>query len=248
MRRLLVASIFSGGERDPSWLMLQQENLSRTVGNIYDHAVYLSHGADHSLFSDKIIIGVEELDKSQILQQILTFFRANPYDFYLILDHDAFPFREGWLEILSHQIRRANVSMAAAVFTENWGTFPSPSVFFLRGGAVFDDRIDFHFRVGKNLTGSPIRDIGVGMTGLPMYPLLRSNARNFHPVMGGLYGHLFYRHGEGSAASSRSLEAGTSDHYLRSQDHAAIDRGLFQELIENPQAYLQRLASHAECG
>ena len=32
----------------------------------------------------------------------------------------------------------------------------------------------------------------------PAAPLFRSNVRNFHPILGGLYGDLLYHHGAGS--------------------------------------------------
>jgi hypothetical protein len=245
-KRLLVASVYAGSDRNAVWLSLQRRFLARTTAD-YDHAVFLNR-ADPALFRDCLLIGRDaggaegSQEHANALQQVLAYCRAHRYDDYLILDSDCFPACR-WQERLTALMGQS--PMAAAVRVENFDLFPHPSAFFVRGFAIHEPFLDFAVAPHRNLLGEEVRDTGCAIPLDRCFPLLRSNVWNPHPIFAGVYGHLFYHHGAGSrAAETRGLLSGYYDHVLQPSARPAVEEALFRELVRRPEAFVGRLLGH----
>lgn len=186
------------------------------------------------------------------LTQLLEYFHANPgYDNYLILDSDAFPFKDGWLDallaVMTAKGDRAEKQFAAVVRTDNLDTFPHPCVFFIKGAFLRRSAFSFKPRSYTNLAGDHAVDVGAGISpthrGVHVFlPLLRSNVFNAHPILGGIYGGMFYHHGAGSRGLAlRMVDDGYYDHIIPRGAHERIEQGLYRELCHDPEALLARL-------
>lgn len=137
------------------------------------------------------------------LERLLGLFRTEwrGADGYLLLDSDCFPISENWLGSLQASMQRNDKRFAAPVRYENLEPYPHPCALYIDGSALDDPRLRFDATAAAtNLLGAQVRDIGAGLQPLApdLLPLLRSNARNPHPVACAVYNHLFYHHGAGS--------------------------------------------------
>jgi hypothetical protein len=125
--------------------------------------------------------------------------RTGPRTRYLItLDTDAFPIRDGWIEALTGTLE-AGAAMAGIYrdeMTPRLRPFIHVSCLCIRRRELLGLGVSFASGmaqdVGQNLTRE-LRRIGRGIVGLR-----RSNARDFHFLIAGIYGDLVYHHGAGS--------------------------------------------------
>jgi hypothetical protein len=138
--------------------------------------------------------------------------RVAPSAEYLVtLDTDSFPVREDWLDVLSAECDRTGT--IAGVYRDEMvpalPAFIHVSGLCVRPPSLRDLDVAFGRRqsqdVGQNLTEAVVR------AGKKIAPMRRSNAVNFHFLMGGLYGDIIYHHGAGSRKAqfwtSTDLEA-----------------------------------------
>jgi hypothetical protein len=237
--KLLVCTVFSGGERDRFWLELQHRQLQATVGT-FDHAVYLGRRADPAMFHECLVVGRSTLgvfgqsgqEHLQGLQALTDYCRMHPYRGYLVLDSDAFPVAAGWETTLQGMLRRFKKKCAAAVRTENLDTFAHPSVVYV----MEPKSLQFGYEESRNLAGEVVKDVTL-LT--PYVPLLKTNAVSPSPVLASIYLDLFYHHGCGSRKFiMRSTAAGYYDHILA---HCASPDALYEQLQADPAGFIAGL-------
>jgi len=255
-KSLLVGSVYAPTERNEVWRDLQFRYLRATLGDDFDHAVWLNR-VPESLFPNSQVAGRgghAELahEHAEGLRGLLRYFLANPdYTDYLVLDSDAFPFKLNWLEKLRTWLkadhRLPERHWAAAVRTENLDTFPHPCVVFIRGDFLrgLADPLSY-FDPGPhdyvNLVGFAFKDVGFRRH-LTFQPLLRTNLWSPHPVLGAVYGGLFYHHGAGSRPLElRSVELRQFDHHVPRYSHARSEHLLWLEISRNPELFLNQLS------
>lgn len=249
MKQLLVGSVFGPTERSRTWLKLQRRFLAKTT-DAYDHVVFVNSD-DLSPYRGVKVIGRSAVDPTALhrrhphvvgLRALLGYFRRHRYRHYLILDSDCFPISKGWLAQLKLMMEASGQKIAAPFRTENLDIFPHPCAFFIKGAAVRDRRIDFYPRVIKNLMGVGSLDPGTAIPRTKCFPLVRSNARNPHPIFAAIYHHLFYHHGCGSRrAAGRAIKLGYLDHIVPRDAHERIERRLYRRLVKNPDAFISWL-------
>jgi hypothetical protein len=206
---------------------------------------------------ERLIDNKVKTEHSCSLNRVLEYFRRRQgeYENYLILDSDAFPFRAGWLPRLLSWMKGGQScgekQYAAVVRTENLDTFPHPCAFFIKGSFLSRFRFDFtgrRYPEQTNLAGAKVSDVGSAIPTVwggrhVMLPLLRSNVWNPHPILGAIYGGMFYHHGAGSRAIGfRASNMGFLDHALPPGGHLAVDQLLYAELCSNSDRLLERLA------
>lgn len=198
--RLLVVAIYAPSDLNAVWYRLQQRYLACTTAD-YTFKLMLN-GIDAAPFAgaDAIAASPENRGHAWALETVLEYFRQHLHAAYLILDSDCFPVTEGWRGVLDEQLRRFGKTFAAPVRTENLDLFPHPCAVYLLPDALATGGLNFGRGVDRpNLLGEEVGDVGSAMTGIPsLLPLLRTNARNVHPVAAAIYHHLFYHHGAGS--------------------------------------------------
>ncbi len=266
MKRLLVGSVFAPTPRNAFWYELQLRFLRKTVGSDFDHVVFCNR-VPEELFAESTVIGNKaehlgfaftELDDA--LMAIVRYFTSHPgYENYLILDSDAFPFQDGWLERLSElmapipSLGLPKRRMAAPVRAENLDQFPHSCAFFIEGSYLRErdpqDLLQFGERPSVNFAGFAALDTmfddanARSASGQQLWcPLIRTNTWNPHPIVAATYGHVFYHHGAGSRSPTfRVLQMGHSQHFLTDTQQSEIEANLFARLQRDPEALCKAL-------
>jgi hypothetical protein len=124
--------------------------------------------------------------------------QATGAEFIVTLDTDAFPVSDEWLEQLTGSLR-AGAGLAGIYRDEmmpDIRPFIHVAGLCIRRETLLGLDVSFARDMGQD-TGQNITDALTGM-GKELNRLLRSNRRNFHFLIGGVYGDLLYHHGAGS--------------------------------------------------
>jgi hypothetical protein len=241
--KLLVCSVFAGSELDGFWLELQRQQLSATVGE-FDHAVYLSHRADQTLFKQSVTVGTsspgDKWEHRDGVRALTDYCHQHPaYSGYLLLDSDAFPIVSDWKGTLDYCLKRFNKSYAAAIRVENLDTFPHPCVAYARD----PHSIRFIYRTTLTLLGQSVTDLSG--SAYDFFPLLKTNRKSLHPIIATIYFDLFYHHGAGSRSfSSRAINAGYYDQILTRSCNTSDE--LYELLRKDPQGFIASLCGAKE--
>lgn len=142
------------------------------------------------------VVGGLVLNHSRSLQRLWSLV-GNEFEYVMMLDTDAFPIQDGWIE-------RLKGCLAAASLADIWRDeiavrlppFVHPSCLFARRERLL--------RMDQPCSDEGVQDVGQRITlkiagaGEDIVPLRRSNARNAHFLIGGIYGDLVYHHAAGS--------------------------------------------------
>ncbi|HUB72986.1 MAG TPA: hypothetical protein VL979_02975 [Solirubrobacteraceae bacterium] len=129
---------------------------------------------------------------------------AGSFDYIVTLDNDSFPVRADWLEVLVGGCE-AGASLAGVYRDE---MAPEIDPFIHVSGLCVRARELLELGASFGRDASPEQehnqDVGQRITyeltrrGRPLAPLRRSNALNYHFLLGGVYGDVIYHHGAGS--------------------------------------------------
>lgn len=251
--KTLIGSVFSGTGKS-QLLDLQLSFISQNTINEYDHVCYLTEKAKPANYNKHIkssIIGQNNLahkdpSKSHLngLLSILAYFKTQTdyYDMFVILDSDCFPIAKSWDQACYGLLQ--NNDIISCIRTENLDTFLHPCICTFKDVSL----IDFQRLENVNLLGDQTSDNQViplwkswSDTKAKVFPLIRTNRKNHHPILAAIYGDLFYHHGCGS----RSQVIRSNPYYDKlsinySEDTSAC---LLQMLLENPCDYISNLMS-----
>jgi hypothetical protein len=263
VKKLLIGSVYSPCDRNPVWLGLQQRFLSESCKVDFDLTVFLNR-VDDALFKEKGVTVAGKSDVNQpdmcrehagALNQLVGFMREETgrYENFLLLDSDAFPFQDNWLERLLAWMKEDDFLeeklFAAPCRAENLDAFPHPCAFFMRGRFLKDHghRLDFGPAHHVNFSGFHFDDVGCGNPTVydgkhRWLPLLRTNVWSPHPVLSAIYGGIFYHHGSGSRPLElRSVALRTYDNQFPRYQHGDTERQLYLEISRNPRIYIRQL-------
>lgn len=147
--------------------------------------------------------GASSLNHALALQRLYEQAAGDDPRYIMTLDNDAHPVRSGWLtELVSALEDGAGL---AGVWRDEMvpdiAPYVHPSCLILPHGVVRREALRFDCLEGEKQaaedTLSSFTRQTRGRAGR-VHKLCRSNARNFHRVMGGVYGDLVYHHGAGS--------------------------------------------------
>ena len=192
------------------------------------------------------------------LQRLLAYFKENKenYDYFLFLDNDAFPIRRLWLDDLLSKMNEWNRDIAVVGRPEILEIRWHASVLFCRRSAL--DHLDFglHHIPKADLMCVDEHDVGIGeyqhSLREKVWPLIRTNAINLHPVQYGVYFDMFYHHGFGGA---RNIRKGRNIH--KPWDTLRWGRNMYStqyinehypwqqhtaDFMEDPSSFVSRLA------
>jgi glycosyl transferase family 2 len=124
--------------------------------------------------------------------------RAEGAEFIVTLDSDAFPVSDAWLEQLTGSLR--NGAALAGIYRDEMAPDIRPFIHVsglcIRRETLLGLDVSFARDKGQD-TGQNITD-ALTAKGAELNPLPRSNRRNFHFLIGGVYGDVLYHHGAGS--------------------------------------------------
>jgi hypothetical protein len=117
--------------------------------------------------------------------------------YVITLDTDAFPIRDGWIDELISALESgyAVSGIYRDEISQRIRPYVHPSCFCARRADLLAYGVTFRPGDGDDV-GHQLFD--VLSRDRPFHPLRRSNVRNVHPLMGGIYGDLVYHHGAGS--------------------------------------------------
>jgi Glycosyl transferase family 2 len=187
-------------------LCLQQLERYTTPSSSYDilvwdnsflpeHLEILEANARVSVFSERE--KRKDVRHGRALDRLL---REVPQDteYVVTLDTDSFPIRDGWLDNLIGRLDGG--ASIAGVWRDEMAPkitpYVHPSCLVARRNTLLELEVDFARKSGQDV-GQNITEAVVSAGGL-VSRLRRSNARNPHFLMAGIYGDLVYHHGAGS--------------------------------------------------
>jgi hypothetical protein len=191
------------------WIRLCLQQLERrTAESSYDvlvwdnsflpeHLEILEAGSRVSVFSEP---DGKDVRHGRALDRLLREVPAET-EYVVTLDTDSFPIRDGWLENLIGRLEAG--AWIAGVWRDEMApripAYVHPSCLATRRDTLLDLNVDFARKpgvhrvdVGQNITKAAVA------AGGRLSRLRRSNARNMHFLMAGIYGDLVYHHGAGS--------------------------------------------------
>jgi hypothetical protein len=192
------------------WIRLCLEQLERHTASPYDvlawdnsflpeHLEILAASPRVTVYSDRK--KQTDVRHARALERLL---REVPSEaeYVVTLDTDSFPIRDGWLDNLLGRLVRG--AWIAGIWRDEMAPRIEP---FVHPSCLATRRDTFlHLGVGFRRDGG--QDVGQNLTkavvasGGRVSRLRRSNARDVHFLMGGIYGDLVYHHGAGSRHAS----------------------------------------------
>ena len=126
------------------------------------------------------------------------------FEYIVTLDNDSFPVRGDWLEVLVRECEQG--AAVAGVYRDEMAPAIAPFI-HVSGLCVRREELralGVSFGRGARPEVEHNQDVGQRITyeltrrGRAIAPLRRSNALNYHFLLGGLYGDVIYHHGAGS--------------------------------------------------
>lgn len=246
---VMMATVVSTSNRNEAWSKLQSFFLDRSMGvKLTKHVVLNEANEEPWVEKGYNVIASFKNNKghAQGIKPIIEAFKASDYKWLLLLDSDAFPFRADWFAVCKRMMEMKNRIASSAVRFENFDVFPHPCV-FLASKEFFDSDASFDPKTTTNLLGKEVSDVGTGLVRFmhKIIPLIRTNKVNYHPLLGAVYGHMFYHHGAGSRfpKMTRLAVSGMCDHYMRMEDHGDVEGRMLKKLVESPSTYLDVLVN-----
>ena len=210
-KKLLVGTIFiDDSPLQLQWFDLQRKYLSKTTDS-YDHVVFCAAKTKTDVFQTYSTFITNEAARGSRqstahvagLTCLLDYFRSKKdlYENFLFIDSDAFPIRKNWMEILKINIKKPH-EIAICLRPENLEQRLHSSVVFAKPSALDN----MTFRVARqplnDLCGQHENDVQCHPYQTEMrdrvFPLLRSNKYQLHPLLYGVYYDMFYHNGCGS--------------------------------------------------
>jgi hypothetical protein len=193
------------------------------------------------------------------LNRLLAHFKDNQhrYEYFLFLDGDAFPIRNHWFPLLSGIMTSWGRSVAVVVRSEALERRWHASVLLVHHSALDLLRFSLDSVEGGNMASLQELDVGIGSMQTTLapkvFPLIRTNRYNLHPISYGIYYDTFYHHGFGCKRhvlngkdlkhpwySLRGESAqGYSSHYI---DRDYPWEQYNEDLMNDPQAFIGKLA------
>lgn len=119
-------------------------------------------------------------------------------EYFITLDSDSFPVRDNWIESLIDHLQ--NGARMCGVLRDELAPKIKP---FIHVSCLCVRTVDFR-TLSVSFSRGMAKDVGQNITiemekqMAEIVPLKRSNIKNFHYLMGGVYGNLIYHHGAGS--------------------------------------------------
>jgi len=193
------------------------------------------------------------------LNRLLYHFKGlrHEYEYFLFLDGDAFPIRNHWfshlVSVLLDWERLAAAVLRCEALERRWHA----SVLLVHTSALDLLRFGLNDVEGGNLAALPELDVGIGSMQTKLaskvFPLIRTNRYNLHPISYGIYYDMFYHNGFGGDRhliqgkdvkhpwySLRGESAkGYCSHYI---DKDYPWKQYNKDLMDDPQAFIGKLA------
>ena len=255
MKSLLVGSVFKNTEPDQiEWLKLQLQFLESTTED-FDHVSFINCEEPEPFSGLTKVIGTGDgtiqtgRQHTAGLNGLANPFRTvkDEYENFLIIDSDAFPIKLDWLNILRTSMDKNNKSIAIALRPENLETRLHSSIVFMKSEVIPELKFNHGYEdssvIGRDLLHMEELDVGIAdfqeEKRDQVFPLIRTNKINVHPISCGVYFDMFYHHAFGSPTSSTQfrIDIRGYNHY---SDNDFPD--LHERIRSDPFTFVRRLA------
>ena len=254
MKKLLVGSVYGPGKRNSDLLKLQHRFFSHTdVRGSYDHAcVFNNTQVPQRRYGVKVVAhnkalgGATNQCHADGLNQLKRHFLKNAslYQYFLFIDSDAWPIHINWFELLTEKMKskKHTKDVATVIRYENLENRYHASILLCKANALGHLKFEVATKGDvSDVMGYPEEDVWIGSkyqsSPRSVYPLIRTNKENVHPVWSGVYGDMFYHHGGGTKQCQ-----GRSYRYYRSFTGTPDPSRRFNDLMKNPCGYISKLA------
>ena len=250
-KKLLVGSIFmTTDDLMCRWLDLQLRYLHATTDN-FKHVSFVTDCSSNAYFSERTTIipgplgaDIESYSHARGLTVLLHYFRTQRqnYKYFLFLDMDAFPIRAGWLEVLENRMK--NFEIAVPIRSENLENRLHSSILFTKPNALEHLGFDV-ISVGADTMGNNENDVSIAKYQTDrrnqVFPLMRSNRYNIHPLLFGIYYDLFYHN---SCGTGRRFNMRSRNYWSHMTSAQADVMGPTEELFADPNTFIEKLAGY----
>ena len=200
--------------QDDRWVDIQLKYLHRHIRQPFKVYAFLNdvpqlHRTKYFYSSTEPI--EDHAVKLNILADIAAFDASGSEDLLMFLDGDAFPIGD----IISFGREKLDHYPLMAVQRRENGGDIQPHPCFCLTTVGFWKTIKGDWKAGyrwKNAQGNDVTDVGGNLLGILMekgiewYPMLRSNRRDLHPLLFGLYEDLVYHHGAAFRKPSTTID------------------------------------------
>ena len=249
--RTLIGSVFKNAAPDQvEWLDWQLQFIRATTED-FDHVIFINC-EDYGPFEGKTkIIGTGDglIQTSQQhmngLNGLAEYFHehCDEYENFLFIDNDAFPIKNNWVDILRGRMDKHHKTVAAVLRPENLETRLHASVLFCKPEVL---PLCFYFGgTGADMLSYTEQDVGIGdfqENRTDVFPLIRTNQFNIHPVSCGVYFDMFYHHAFGSPTLATRFRCEIKDYSTHYSGCMTDFPDLHQKLREDPFGFVSRLA------
>ena len=238
-KKLLVGATFRDAQADQlDWLELQLKFLHATTEH-FDHVSFVNGMGTYSSREkpgignidiyhkyETTVIGLGDQNTQRdpsptssqhihSLSHLLSYFKSkrHEYDYFLFLDNDAFPIREGWLDDLVEKMNHWDKLIAVVIRPENLEIRWHASILLAKPEALDGLHFQLQHIPDGDFMGVDELDVGIGAFQDKLrngvWPLIRTNRLNLHPVAYGVYFDMFYHHTFGAR---RHVKGGRNTH------------------------------------
>lgn len=223
----LQSRFIRASEKDAEYVIAYHGEKSSYFEEIADHTLKPDNDS-----SNKHASGLRELKK---------YFLESKHEHFLFLDSDAFPIRRDWVNLVTKAMSPKH-EIASAIRYENLENRIHVCLLYVKSRKYLKNLVFKQRDIGSDLIGSIESDLSVGEYDHSMrakvFPLLRSNRINLHPMLCAIYYNAFYHHGCGSRKFCvRSKRYWDKIITCKNDPHFFSDNKLFQD----PNKFIQTL-------
>lgn len=255
MKKLLIGSVYGPGNRNSDLLWLQHMFFSRSIEfRQYDHVLVFNSASislDYKKYRMKVVgqnsglNGETNESHAKGLSDLLKYFMENrdQYSYFMFIDSDAWPIKKRWISILEKQMNGNQPrDIAVVIRNENLERRLHSSILFCKPNALANIKFNIAPKGGVfDVMGQKEMDVWTGPyyqdNPLSVFPLIRTNQKNDHPVWSGIYYDMFYHHGGGSKQCK-----GRSYRYYHHIVGSSNSNRRFSKMKSNPCDYISELA------
>ena len=231
--KILIASVYT--EKSLKWQEIQSSFIKNNTTSDYDHVIFY-HGDKKDFINIKCESTCPLEQHVYGIQKILHMFRnLSSYTHCLILDSDAFPIKKGWDIEISSIMKLHSCSISCPIRFENLDTFYHPCTIFISGN---DINVDVGIKPIANLLDYRCNEVIVESSE-KIFPLIKTNFLNPHPMISSIYFNMFYHHGFGSRNFyCRSVHI--NNYY---EEHKLLNNfdNLTKNIFENPKSFINKI-------
>lgn len=247
MSKIMACTVAAPTERNKVWARLQSSYLDKTKHVEIIKKVAINGAAELPwVNSGYSIVKSWNYNKGHLsgLLALTEAFKSSDCDWFLTLDSDAWPITDDWFIVCERLMSEKGKLGVAIVRCENFDTFPHPCA-LMAHRTLIEKGINFNMRPQINMLGDLFTELSTNYVDFDrdFLPMVRTNKINFHPLFGGIYGHMFYHHGAGSrsAAQTRLSASGMYDHFIKKESHAVTEEALFKALSEDHDGLIKKM-------